>query len=146
MSTIEIATEDKLSSRDTLRHERSLNRRLEKERGEELAPRAEAGTKERMIEKKREKADWNRKFASLKTEAGGVADVPESDLLGDDEGIEGFRKQRKEMERKKNEREVRREEVLRARAVEREERVKQYREKEEATMKGLVELARARFG
>lgn len=99
-----------------------------------------------MLEKKREKADGNRAFASVKTEAGGVAEVPESDLLGDDGGIEGFKKQRKELERKKNEREIRREEVQRARAMEREERVKHYKEKEEATMKGLVELARARFG
>lgn len=100
-----------------------------------------------MLEKKREKADGNRAFASAKTESGGVAEVSESDLLGDDGGgIEGFKKQRKDLERKKNEREIRREEVQRARAVEREERVKQYKEKEEATMKGLVELARARFG
>ena len=114
---------------------------------EELAPRAEAGSKERMMEKKREKADVNKAFASAKTEDGGVAEVPENELLGDDDGgLEGFKKQKREMERKKNEREIRREEVSRARAEEREERVKQYRAKEEATMKGLVELAKARFG
>ena len=123
-----------------------MNRKQEKERIEELVPRAEAGSKERMLQKKREKAETNRAFASAKTEGGGVAEVPESDLLGDDEGIEGFKKQKRELERKKNEREIRREEVSRARAEEREEKVKQYRAKEEATMKGLVELAKARFG
>ena len=97
-----------------------------------------------MLEKKREKADSNRAFASAKTESGGVDEVPETDLLGDDDG--GFRKQKREMERKKNEREVRREEVLRARGAEREERMREYRVKEERTMSGLVALARARFG
>ena len=100
-----------------------------------------------MLEKKREKADSNRAFAAGKTEAGGVDDVPEADLLGgDDDGMEGLKKQKKEMERKKNEREVRRDELLRTRQVEREERIREYREKEERTMSGLVALAKARFG
>ena len=50
------------------------------------------------------------------------------------------------MERKKNEREIRKEEILRARNEEREERMREYRAKEEKTMAGLVALARARFG
>ena len=61
-------------------------------------------------------------------------------------GEEDFGKRKGEMERKKNEREVRREEVARARMQERDERVRAYREREERTMRGLVELARARFG
>ena len=100
-----------------------------------------------MLERKREKADANRAFASAKTEAGGVEEVPEADLLGDaDGGIEGFRKQKREMERKKNEREVRREENLRARMEEVRERRRKYEAKEEKTMSGLVALAKARFG
>ena len=99
-----------------------------------------------MLEKKREKADNNRAFASGKTEAGGVEDVPEADLFGDEAGIEGFKKQKKEMERKKNEREIRREEILRARQVEREQRVKDYKAREDKTMSGLVALARAKYG
>ena len=101
-----------------------------------------------MLEKKREKADSNRSFAASKTEAGGVEEVRDSDLLGDDEhqGIEGFKKQKREMERKKNEREVRREEILRARREERNERIRNYKAKEEKTMSGLVALAKARFG
>ena len=56
-----------------------------------------------MLEKKREKADGNRAFASAKTDGGGVEEVPESDLLGaEDAGIEGFKRQKREMERKKN--------------------------------------------
>ena len=114
---------------------------------DELLPRAEAGSKDRILEKKREKADSNRAFAFAKLEAGGVEDVPESDMLGhDDGGMEGFKKQKKEMERKKNERELRREEMLRARTEELEERRREYRAKEEKTMSGLVALAKARFG
>lgn len=144
---LEAAREDSEAARDHLRHDRKLDRNLQKERLDELVPRAEAGTKDRMLEKKREKADANRAFASVKTEAGGVEEVPESDLLGDEDGgIEGFKKRKKEMERKKNERELRKEEILRARAEEREERVRAYREKEEKTMSGLVALAKARFG
>ena len=100
-----------------------------------------------MLEKKREKADANRAFATSKTETGGVDDVPEADLLGgDDDGVEGFKKRKKELDRKKNEREVRRDELLKARQAEREERIKEYQEKEARTMSGLVALARARFG
>lgn len=80
-------------------------------------------------------------------EAGGVEEVPESDLLGgEDGGVEGFKKQKREMDRKKNEREVRREEIMRARLEELEERRREYRAKEEKTMSGLVALAKARFG
>ena len=76
-----------------------------------------------------------------------MEEVPESDLLGEDEeGIKGFKRRKTEMDRKKNERELRKEEILRARAEEREERIRAYREKEENTMKGLVALAKARFG
>ena len=73
--------------------------------------------------------------------------MPESDLLGvEDGGFEGFKKQKRELDRKKNEREVRREEILRARKEGLEERRKQYQAKEEKTMSGLVALAKARFG
>ena len=143
----EAAREDSAAAREDLRYDRKLDRNLQKERLEELVPRAEAGSKDRMLEKKREKADSNRAFASAKTDAGGVEEVPESDLLGgEDGGVEGFKKRKKEMERKKNERELRKEEILRARAEEREERARAYREKEEKTMSGLVALAKARFG
>jgi len=70
-------------------------------------------------------------------------EVPEGELLGGDEGIKRIRK---EEARKKNEREVRREEILRARAAEREERLMGLREKEEKTMEMLRALAKERFG
>ena len=72
--------------------------------------------------------------------------MPDSDLMGDEGGLEGYKKQKGEVERKKNERELRKEEIWRAREAEREERLRIYREKEKDTMSGLVALARARFG
>ena len=143
----EIEHEDSLAQRRNLRELRHVDHKLQKERLDELVPRAEAGSKDRMFEKKREKADSNRAFASSKTEAGGVEEVPESDLLGaDDWGPDEVKKQQREMDRKKNEREVRREEVLRARKEELEQRRMDYQAKEERTMKGLVALAKAKFG
>lgn len=143
----ELEQEDSAAHRQDLREHQHVDRKQQKERLDELAPRAEAGSKDRILEKKREKADSNRAFASAKTEAGGVEEVPESDLLGDEDGgIEGFKKQKREMDRKMNERELRREEVMRARMEELEERRRNYRAKEEKTMSGLVALAKARFG
>ena len=142
----ELEQEESHTHRQDLRAQRHLDRKQQKERLDEVIPRAEAGTKDRMLEKKPEKAGSNRAFASAKTEAG-EEEVPESDLLGDDEGgIEGFKKQKGEMERKRNEREVRREEILRARREELEERRRAYQAKEERTMSGLVALAKAKFG
>ena len=143
---LEIDHEDSLSHHQTLQHDRLFDRKLQKAHLDDLLPQAEPGSKDRILEKKREKADSNRAFASAKTEAGGVEEVPENDLLGGEDGIEGFRKRKTELERKKNEREIRKEEILRARNEEREERMREYRAKEEKTMAGLVALARARFG
>ena len=143
----ELEQENSLAQSQDLHAHRRVDRKQQKERLDEFAPRAEAGSKDRILEKKREKADSNRAFASAKTEAGGVEEVAESDLLGDEDGgIEGFKKQKKEMDRKKNEREVRREEILRARMEEMEEKRAAYQAKEAKTMSGLVALARARFG
>jgi hypothetical protein len=66
--------------------------------------------------------------------------------MGADEGIEGFKRVRREAERKKNERELRKDEVLRARMAERDERAREFRVKEERTMEGLRALAKERFG
>ena len=147
-SHTELEQEDNLAHREDLRAHRHLDRKQQRERLDELIPRAEAGSKDRMLEKKREKADSNRGLASAKTDGGGGEDVAEADLLGDEDGggIEGFKKQKREMDRKKNEREVRREEILRARMEELQERRREYQAKEEKTMSGLVALAKARFG
>ncbi|KAK5019260.1 hypothetical protein LTR16_000376 [Cryomyces antarcticus] len=139
----ELTHEDELARRDDIRHSRKLDRKAQKEALEELAPRADAGTRERQLEKKRQVADTMRSFRDAKSP--GAAEVGEKDLLGDD-GLDGYKLQKKEMERKKNERELRKEEMLRTRAAEREERVAEYRAKEDKTMEMLKALAKQRFG
>ncbi|OAL26311.1 hypothetical protein AYO22_04229 [Fonsecaea multimorphosa] len=129
-----------------LRHERHLDRKMQKERLDELVPRAEPGSRERQLEKKRERADANRSFAASKDAAGEV-DVMDSELMGDEDGgLADMRRLKKEQERKKNERELRREEILRARRAEREIKLQAVREKEEKTMSIFKEIARQRFG
>ena len=143
----EAARENESLQHTDLRYERKMQKAQEKVRFEELVPRAEPGTKERQLEKKREVASTNRAFAAAKTEGGGVVEIPDSELLGDnDDGVDDYKRRKKEMERKKSEREIRKEEVMRARTAEREERTRAYKEKEEKTMKGLIELAKQRFG
>lgn len=131
------------TEREDLQYARRLERRSQKEKLEELVPRAAAGTRERQLEKKRE---VNEKMKSFRERSPGAAEVPEAELMGGGDGIAEFRRRKEEGERRKNEREIRREEMLRARAQEREERLGEYREKEERTMEMLKGLARARFG
>lgn len=140
-----------LQARETARAElqttRRRERRLAKERDEELVPRAEPGTRDRQLEKKRDRATSNREFAAAREPAAAAGEAE----LGDDEvmggGTAGELARMKQIEaRKKGERELRREEILRARRVKREERLKGLKEKEDKTMTMLRELARERFG
>jgi hypothetical protein len=124
---------------------RKVERKLQAAQLEELAPRAEPGTKERQLEKRREAAASNRAFAQAAHD-GGDADLRDTDVMGDADSLGELKKMKKEHERKKNERELRREEMLRARREEREERLAVVREKEQRTVDMLKELARARFG
>ncbi|GKT44215.1 uncharacterized protein ColSpa_04396 [Colletotrichum spaethianum] len=105
-----------------LRMQRKDDRKLQRERLDDVAPRAEAGTRERQLEKRA------------------------LELMGGGDSLQEFKAMKAREERKKTEREVRREEIARAREAEREERVREYREREEGVMKGLRELARQRFG
>lgn len=63
-----------------------------------------------------------------------------------DNDLAALKREKEKDQRKKNERELRREEILRARAAEREERVQQYREKEQETIGWLQTLAKQRYG
>ncbi|KIW93921.1 uncharacterized protein Z519_05236 [Cladophialophora bantiana CBS 173.52] len=144
----EHATEEAHATRrehaQQLRHERQQDRKFQKERLDDLLPRAEPGTRERQLEKRRERAEANRFFAVSK-DASGDVDVVDSDLMGED-GLAELKKMQKEQERKKSEKELRREEVLRARRAERERRLQAVKEKEEKTMSIFREIARQRFG
>lgn len=144
-SASELDAEQSIHDREVLREARKADRSSQKERLEEIAPRAAAGTKDRQLERKADLRLANNAFAAAKTDP--LAEVPETDLMGDEEGgLAGYKKRKGEEERNRNEREIRRDEILRARRAEREERVQAYKEKEERTMGGLVALAKARFG
>ncbi|TKA67617.1 hypothetical protein B0A55_09264 [Friedmanniomyces simplex] len=125
-------------------------RREHQQRLDELAPRADPGSRERQLEKKREvSASHNAAHAAKEGGGdGGDAEVGDRELLGDggDEDEASHKAAVKKLEKQKGERELRKEEVLRARAAEREERVAEVRRKEERTMGVLREMARQRFG
>jgi len=135
--------EDGLSNRDDIRFARKLDRKDQKAALDELVPRAEPGTRERQLEKKKE---LNEKMKGFREKSPGAAEVPEEELMGGGDGIDGYKKAKEVFERKKNERELRKEEILRARMAEREERLREYREKEDGTMEMLRRLAKERFG
>jgi len=139
----EMEAEDGLARRDDIRFARKLDRKEQKAALDELVPRAEAGTRERQLEKKKE---VNEKMKSFREKSPGAAEVPDTELMGGGDSIEGYKKVKQEFERKKNERELRKEEILRARMAEREERLQEYRAKEEGTMSMLKALAKQRFG
>jgi uncharacterized protein involved in exopolysaccharide biosynthesis len=73
-------------------------------------------------------------------------EIPDSELMGGGDTLTNFKKQNQESERKKNERELRKMEMLRARAAEREERLAVYKRKEDKTMAMLQALAKQNFG
>ncbi len=83
---------------------------------------------------------------SFREKSPGAAEVPDTELMGGGDGVEEFKKTKQDFERKKNERELRKEEIARARQAEREERLQEYRVKEEGTMQMLKALAKQRFG
>ncbi|KAG0649592.1 hypothetical protein D0Z07_3627 [Hyphodiscus hymeniophilus] len=139
----EMAAEDGLAARDDIRYERKLDRKAQKTALDELVPRAEAGTRERQLEKKKE---VNEKMRGFRERSPGAAEVPDTELMGGGDSIGDFKKVKQEAERKKTEREVRKEEILRARMAEREERMSEYRAKEDKTMDMLRSLAKQRFG
>ncbi len=92
-----------------MRFARKMDRKQQKEQLDELVPRAEAGTRERQLEKKKE---VNEKMRSFRDKSQGAAEeVGDHDLMGED-GIEGYKTKKKDFERKKNERELRKEEML----------------------------------
>lgn len=128
---------------DDIRFERKSDRKAQKERLEELAPRADPGSRERQLEKKRETTSTLQSFRDAK-ESGDV-EVAEADLMGDD-GIDAYKKKKRDEQRKMSEREIRREEIARAREAERNERLSERREKEGKTMDFLRQIAMERFG
>jgi hypothetical protein len=140
----ELAEEDKQASIEDLRNARKADRTLQKERLDELVPRAEAGTRERMLEKKAAVADKMRSFRDKSPGAMEVTD--EKELMGGGDSLDEYKKAKEREQRRKSEREIRREEIERAKREEMEERKRAYMEREEGTVSMLRELARQRFG
>lgn len=139
----ELIASDADTALSTHRLDRKAERTLQKERLEDLVPRADAGTRERKLEKRQAVNDKMREFRD-KSPGGEVGD---SQLMGGEEdSLQELRKARESEQRKKSEREIRREEIERAKREEREERKRVFDEKEEGRMKGFRELARQRFG
>ncbi|CVL00249.1 hypothetical protein FPRO06_08398 [Fusarium proliferatum] len=140
----ELAEEDKQASIANLREARKADRALQKERLEDLVPRAEAGTRERMLEKRAVVADKMRSFRDKSPDAMEVKD--ERELMGGGDSLDEYKKAKEREQRRKTDREIRREEIERAKREEVEEKKRAWREREEGTVSMLRELARQRFG
>ncbi|KAK4100566.1 hypothetical protein N658DRAFT_516625 [Parathielavia hyrcaniae] len=125
---------------------RRAQRAEEKALVDEVAPRAEAGTRERRLEKRRELNEKLKGFRDKSPGGGAAAELPEGELMGGGDAVEEYRAVVRARQEKKKERVSRREEADRARRAEREERVRVYQEREERVVEGLRELARMRFG
>lgn len=134
------AQEAHLTSLRLLRH---ADRAEQKARLDDLVPRAEAGTRERQLEKRRLTTEAMRDFASTR-EPGGEMEIADPELLGG--GADDYRRMLANLQQRRTEREVRREEVVRARNAERDERVREARVREEERLEVLREMARQRFG
>ncbi|KAL4969724.1 uncharacterized protein BDV14DRAFT_165123 [Aspergillus stella-maris] len=147
----ELAAEDAMADRYDARQQHRAEVRSHKSSlrhmEDEVAPRAEPGTHERRMEKRREAAASNKAFSEARRGGSPTDAAPDDELMGSGENdLDAIKNARAQDQRKKNEREIRREEILRARTAEREERVRQYREKEEETIGWLKTLAKQRFG
>ncbi|XXG95641.1 hypothetical protein Hte_001910 [Hypoxylon texense] len=148
----EAIDEERTNSIDQLRLARKADRAEQRERLDDLAPRADAGTRERRLEKRREVNDKLRGFRERSP--GGVGEVGEAELMGGgggggggaDDSVAEYKRVQEAARRRRSEREVRREEEARAKAAEREVRMEEYRRREESTMQVLRQIARERFG
>lgn len=134
--------EDRDAAHGELRAERKADRKMQKERLVELVPRAEAGTRERKLEKKRDVNDKMREFRD-KSPGG---EVNEGELMGGGDSLAEYKNMKQQEQRRKTEREIQREEFERAKREEVEERRRQWQERENGTISMLQELARQRFG
>lgn len=139
----EMRRESREAEREGLRDERKADRKLQKERLEELVPRAEAGTRERKLEKRKEVNDKMREF---RDKSPGMEAGNEKDLMGGGDSLEEYKRMKAQEKQRKSEREIVREEIARTKREELEERRRRYQEKEQGTISMLQELARQRFG
>lgn len=141
--TITARQETRDEHRAELHSHKSTMRNIE----DEVAPKAEPGTHERRMEKRQDAAAANRTFAESRRGGSPGEGAPDEELMGSGENdLTELKKTQEKEQRKKNDREIRREEILRARTAEREERVRQYRQREEDTIGWLKVLAKQKYG
>ncbi|TLS27750.1 hypothetical protein PpBr36_00551 [Pyricularia pennisetigena] len=136
--------EAQLRSRDEIRLARRVDRAEQKERLDEILPRAAAGTRERQLEKKRMVNEKMRGFRE--GSAGATEEAGDGELMGEGGGVSDYKAALAREQRRKSEREVRKEAEARAKVEELRQRMKRYQEKEERTIGALRELARQKFG
>ncbi|KAK8919484.1 hypothetical protein H634G_03266 [Metarhizium anisopliae BRIP 53293] len=139
----ELAEEQRAADREELRRARKADRTVQKERLEELVPRAEPGTRERKLEKKKEVNDKMRQF---RDKSPGLEAGDERELMGGGDELEEYKRMKEKEHKRKSERQVQREEFERAKREEMEERRRAWQEREEGTVSMLRELAKQRFG
>lgn len=137
------AREDSLTA---LRAARKADRAEQKERLDELLPRADPGSRERRLEKRQAVNEKMREFRDKSPGGGGDGGADESEVMGGGDSLEEHRKMKAAEQKRKSERQTRREEFERAKREEIEARRKVWREKEEGTMSMLKDLAKQRFG
>ncbi|KAF8455932.1 hypothetical protein BGX38DRAFT_1127955 [Terfezia claveryi] len=134
-------TSSRLADLTTLRASRRADRALQKERLDELVPRPTAGSHEAKLEKKKLLSEKLNSFRDKSPDM----DLPDAELMGGGGGggggTDSFKQLKAAKERKKNERELRKEAILRQRMEEREGRLRMHREKEERTIAMLRALA-----
>lgn len=152
MQDISLRDEMRQGERDEaaqrLREERRAERGLHRERLEELAGgRADPGSHERRMEKRRAAADAAREFREAKSPgADEGAGADEGELMGGGDSVDDYKRAKEREVKRKTERQLRREEMERARLEEIEERRRAWQEREEGTVNMLRELAKQRFG
>lgn len=134
---------DRSADREALRAERKADRTQQKERLDDMAPRADAGTRERMLEKR---ALVNDKMREFRDKSPGMEGGDDKELMGGGDDLDEFKRLKQSEQRRKTDREIRREEVDRAKREEMEEKRRAWREREEGTVGMLRELAKQRYG
>lgn len=143
----EMIEEDRRQAREDsvkeLRAARKADRAEQKERLDEILPRADAGTRERKLEKRQAVNDKMREF---RDKSPGMDGGDEKELMGGGDSLDEYKKMKAKEQRKKSERETRREEFERAKREEIEAKRKAWQEREEGTMSMLRDLAKQRFG
>lgn len=126
-----------------LRTARKADRAEQKDRLEELVPRADPGSRERKLEKRQA---VNAKMREFRDKSPGIEGADESEVMGGGDSLEEHRKMKETEQKKKTERQMRREEFERAKKEEIDAKRKAWQEREEGTMSMLRDLAKQRFG